>query len=501
MINAKFVENNKLIEIGGCNNTELKQLEIENTISWWKFRGKTKELKTRTFFLNYTYLPSGFWMRLLKMTKKGFNVNFPNVRDMFNNITVEELESWLETVPFNNNYYPYTYQTHAVYLALKYRISRGQYATGAGKTFIFYLISRYLLEMMGAKKILVVVPSVSLVNQTKKEFESKYQLDEFISVDPIYSGSVRNKNANVCIGNIDSLIHRDLDFFEDFDVVLFDEAHKLSTEGYKMIFDYLMSKELKLVYGASGSFHPDDTVEEWDAEMISGPIMKKIYAHELIEQGVLTPVNIATIIFDYDSDTSLGYYNIPNINNVEKKNSLELNYVRSIKKRIVFIGDMIKKIEFNQLCLFKSLEYAKAYKKYLEVLCPEKQIYLVIGDVSNEEREKIYKLTEENYNVVIIATYGTMSTGVSINNLSTLHFVEGSKSFVWVLQSIGRLLRLHPLKKLAMVFDYTDMFKRPKEGVPNKVKIWKSISENHLIERLKIYAFQKFPVIKKVIKL
>lgn len=501
MIEAKFIDNNKFIEITKCSDLELEQLEIDNTISWWKWRGREKEKKTRSFLHSYRYLPAGFWLRLLKMTKRKFNVDFQNVRQMFNNITVEDIEEWLETVPLKNNIYPYDYQLNAVYLAAKYRISRGQYATGAGKTFIFYLLSRYALEKLNAKKILIVVPSVGLVTQTEKEFLNEYQGDDFISVDPIYGGSKRNKDANVCIANIDSLLQRDIDFFDDFDVVLYDEAHKLSTEGYKQVYNYLYDRELKIVFGASGTFHQEDVVEAWDAESIAGPIMKVITTAELIQTGVLTPVKIASIVFDYDDVTSLDYYNLPGIGNVDKKNSIELDYVRSIKKRLDYISSIVSKMEFNQLCLFKSVAYAKKFKKILEELCPDKQIHLIVGEVTPEKREEIKKLTEENYNVVIVATYGTMSTGISIKNLSTLHFVEGAKSFIWVLQSIGRLLRLHKLKKLALVFDYTDMFRRPKEGVQEKVKAYKSISVSHLKERLKIYAKQKFPVVSKVVKL
>jgi superfamily II DNA or RNA helicase len=491
MIQCTFTHGNRLIDTNNLTSVELKQLELSNSISWYEWKGKGKrEKKSKQFLLNLKYLPGGFWYRTLKLSEKKYNVQFTNFNAFQRQITPEDLEEWLGTIPFANNYYPYWYQIKSIFLAIKYPISRSSVATGGGKTFIMYLLARYLLEKIitSGKKILIIVPSVMLVDQTADEFLKEFQADDFISVDKVYGGSKRNKTANVVIANIDSAIERDSEFFEDFEAVFYDEAHKLTTEGYRKIFEYLLPNTIHQIYGLSGSFYPDNTVEEWNAEAIAGPILMKVSTHELIEGGQLTPIEIHCCKFHHTSlSTRVAYYTDKTVNSERNGFAGELNFFRNLQYRKEFICTVASSLEFNQLLLFKSVAYCRQYAQYLQEKYPHKKVLVIVGDVDSAERNRIKKFTEENEDVIICATYGTMSTGVSIKNLGGLHFIEAPKSFIWVRQSIGRVLRLHKNKEKAICFDYSDHIKKPTsfEYPEIESKIRKTTSSTHLKDRIK----------------
>lgn len=498
MIHCSFLHQNRIIDLKHLTETELKQVQISTTISWWKFTGfKKREKKTKAFLSNFKYLPGGFWWKVLQLSKKKYDVRFSNFDTFQRQITPEEVTDWLETVPFKNNYYPYWYQIKALFLAIKYPTSRASLATGSGKTFVMYLLSRYLLEkeLQQGKKVLIIVPSIMLVEQTAKDFEQEYPADDYITCDRVYGGSKRNKDANVVIANIDSAIQRDSDFFEDFGAVIYDEAHKLSTAGYQQIFEFLIPNEIIQTYALSGSFHEENTVEDWTAESISGPVLIHVGTKDLIEGGQLTPVEIICCKLKHnDLATRAGYYNDKMVRNQDRRYGGELAYIRTIRSRFDFITRVAAGIGFNQLLLFKAVAYCKSYVKYLKETYPEKNVLLVVGEVSAEERERIKLFTENNLNVIICATYGTMSTGISIKNLGALHFVEAPKTFIWVRQSIGRLLRLHPEKDKAICFDYSDHISIPSvEYLEHEPTFYKTISSKHLNDRIKIYKEQGFP--------
>lgn len=494
-----LMNNGRVLKLTNYNNYEYEQLKIDFTLHEYIFRRKKRIRIEKSWFEMGTYLPSGFWLKCLKLQQKNYPVLINGIDEISDNsVTLDGITEWVQNNEYKASWLvPRWYQTKALYYCMKYRLSRGDFATGAGKTFICYLVSRYILEKelhKKGKKVLMVVPSVQLVKQTYDDWMNDYQSDDFISID-VRSGTypeLANPSGNVIIGNIDYLNNLPREFFDDVTAVIFDEAHKLTTDTYGKIFSYLCNRKLDLVYSVSGSWYEDGTIEDFDCEAISGPILLRVTAKQLMDEGSLTPVKINEIPLEWDRKTSEVYYNHPDCQVTEFKNirnHFELSYIRSLRPRMEFIASMVQKIEHNQLLLFKSVEYLEAYEAYLKEICTDKQVLKIIGDVKGKDRDKIKVLTENNYNVIICATYGTMSTGVSINNLSTLHFVEPPKSFIWVRQSIGRTLRLHKDKKFALILSYPDVFKK---FDPTWLGGYKNITHGHLKDRIKIYEHQKF---------
>ena len=135
---------------------------------------------------------------------------------------------------------------------------------------------------------------------------------------------------------------------------------------------------------------------------------------------------------------------------------LEKTWFQENEKRNLLILKLIKNIPGNSIILVDTKSYIHLLYNYLSNKCPEKQFGKIYGDIDTDERTRIKQLMEVNDNVVMIATYGTMSTGVSIKRVNNVFFVDGGKSEIRINQSIGRGLRLHPLKDHLNLFDFQD---------------------------------------------
>ena len=113
----------------------------------------------------------------------------------------------------------------------------------------------------------------------------------------------------------------------------------------------------------------------------------------------------------------------------------------------------------------------------------ERKVFFVHGGVDLEEREQVRSITEQEKDLIIIASYGTFSTGINIKNLHNVVFASPSKSRIRNLQSIGRVLRKGTDKSKAMLYDIAD-------DVTHNGR--KNYTLNHLIERIKVYNEEDF---------
>lgn len=164
----------------------------------------------------------------------------------------------------------------------------------------------------------------------------------------------------------------------------------------------------------------------------------------------------------------------------------EVDFIVSHKKRNNFICNLANKLEDNTLVLFLKIDHGKELKKILDekVKGTGKQVHLVYGEIDTKERERIRELTEENDNVIIVASYGTFSTGINIKRLHNIVFASPTKSKIRVLQSIGRILRLHKLKLNAELYDIVDDFSHG---------AYENYALKHFVKRFSYYAKEKFP--------
>ena len=145
---------------------------------------------------------------------------------------------------------------------------------------------------------------------------------------------------------------------------------------------------------------------------------------------------------------------------------------------------MAKSLKGNTLILFQLVEkHGKHLNKLIEKVCPDHQVFFVYGGTDVQDRESIRKIAEENENAIIVASYGTFSTGISIRRLHNIIFASPSKSRIRVLQSIGRQLRKSEHKELARLYDIGDNL---------SWKTWKNHTLKHFLERMKLYNAERF---------
>ena len=214
-------------------------------------------------------------------------------------------------------------------------------------------------------------------------------------------------------------------------------------------------------------------------EGLFGPVKKVTTTHELIEQKHLSNFKIKCIVLQHSDEHRKLL--------VKKKYAEEMDFLVGLEKRNKFIKDLVLSLKGNTLLLFQYVEkHGKIlYDTILHDISKERSIYFVHGGVDGEDRENIRRLVEMDTDAIIIASYGTFSTGINIKNLHNIIFASPSKSRIRNLQSIGRGLRLSENKESCTLFDIADDLS------------WKSNRNYtllHYIERINIYNQEKFDV-------
>ena len=167
---------------------------------------------------------------------------------------------------------------------------------------------------------------------------------------------------------------------------------------------------------------------------------------------------------------------------------LENKFVNDAEKRFDIVTKLISSTDKNTMVLFHTVDYGKKLFKWLKENTT-RMVYYIDGQIDKKVREEIRKRMEIKNDVILVASFGTSSTGISINNIFNIFFVNSFKSTATILQSIGRGLRKSEKigKNFVNIYDISD-------------DLYCGCYEmNHARERIKIYESQCFPyVIKKV---
>ena len=418
------------------------------------------------------------------------------------------------------SFVPYEHQVESAYKILKNRYCMAEVATSGGKSLIISIVMFYTLKhIQPDAKFLIIVPSITLVTQfydniveynwginnlaemREKKIESitnseaKYtpcdvRVEEVMSERPRkYSGT---QDANVYIGTYQSLEKWPKEFFQQFHTVITDEAHGAKAKTITTI----LQKTFKHAYsrfGVSGTFPEDDTCEILTIQAVLGPKITEVSANELKEKGIITPMEIRAVIMNHnDKEFDDRIQIIKKGGNGKDAFELEKAYIHVSEKRLDFIKKIVEKCDSNTLLLFHTIDYGHQIFNKLEKELPGRDYYYIDGEISGKKREVIKKqmeVTDGNVKV-LVASYGTLSTGVSINAIFNVIFADSFKSEQIIIQSIGRALRLHSEKKKANIFDLVDVFDSNNMG---------NILFRHFKEREKFYQKRQYPY--KIIKI
>jgi superfamily II DNA or RNA helicase len=378
-------------------------------------------------------------------------------------ISMEGVSDYMKSI---SRHEPRDYQVNAVYDALRYNRKLLISPTASGKSLMIYSIVRYFVEK--EHNILLIVPTTSLVEQMYKDFED-YGWNSEEYCHKIYSGKEKSTNKNVIITTWQSIYNLPRSFFENFDVVIGDEAHQFKSKSLVGIMTKMDNTKYR--FGFTGTLDGSQT-HKWVLEGLFGPSYKVTQTQELIEKGYLSKLQIKVLLLKHNEHQFDEYEE-------------EIQYLITHDKRNKFIKNLSLDLKGNTLILYSRVEThgQPLYEMINSSAAKDRKIFFVYGGVDAEEREKVREITEKENDSIIVASYGTFSTGINIKNLHNIIFASPSKSRVRNLQSIGRVLRKGENKYQAVLYDIAD-------DITYKSK--KNYTLNHLIERIKIYNEEKF---------
>jgi len=361
---------------------------------------------------------------------------------------------------------PRDYQINGVYDALKHNRKLLISPTASGKSLMIYAIVRYYVEK--EQNILIVVPTTSLVEQMYKDF-ADYGWDVGSFCHKIYAGKERETDSQVIITTWQSIYKLPKQYFARFNVVIGDEAHQFKSKSLISIMTKLC--DAKYRFGFTGTLDGTQT-HKWVLEGLFGPSYKLIKTDELMQKGHLAKLDIKILLLKH------------NPNKFETFED-EIQYLINHKKRNTLIKNLALDLKGNTLILFGRVEThgVPLYDAINSGAQNNRQVFFVHGGVETEVREKIREITEKENNAIIVASYGTFSTGINIKNLHNVIFASPSKSRIRNLQSIGRVLRKGDNKSKATLYDIADDI---------SYKSQKNYTLNHLVERIKIYNEENF---------
>ena len=356
------------------------------------------------------------------------------------------------------------YQYSAIYECLRYNRRLLLSPTASGKSLMIYSLVRFHVNVN--RKILIVVPTTSLVEQMYKDFE-EYGWMASKHCHKIYSGEEKNTEADCVITTWQSVYKQPRKWFEKFDVVIGDEAHLFKAKSLTTIMHKLHGCKYRI--GFTGTLDGAN-VNQLVLEGVFGRCSQVTRTHELMKQGHVAKLNVKVIVLKHDEQIFEGYQD-------------EIEYLCAHDYRNKFIRNLACDLKGNTLVLFNYVEKHGLPLYDMINSHTDRPVHLVYGGVDVDDREHIRSLVENETNAIIVASYGTFSTGVNIKRLHNLVFASPSKSRVRNLQSIGRVLRQYRGKEVATLYDIADDISRDSG---------KNYTLLHLLERLKIYRDEKF---------
>ena len=337
--------------------------------------------------------------------------------------------------------------------------------TASGKSLIIYLLSRWYEK----ENVLILVPTTSLVEQMYSDFID-YGYDD-TKMQKIYQGHSKDITKPITISTWQSLYKLPRKFFENFGCILGDEVHLFKSKSLTGIMNKSIS--CKYRHGFTGTLDGTQT-HRLILEGLFGSVNRVTTTKELMDKKTLAKLVIKCIVLQY-----------PEIDCKFMKTQKfqdEVDLIVRDERRNNFIVNLTKHLKGNTLVLFQFVEKhgAVLYDMMKDL---NRKVFYVHGGTDAQTRENIREITEKEKNAIIIASYGTFSTGINIRNLHNIMFASPSKSRIRVLQSVGRGLRKGNTKSSVVVYDIADDL---------TYKSRQNFTLRHFMERINIYNEEEF---------
>ena len=440
------------------------------------YKKKVWDGKVRLYNQVSKELNVGLWQHLKKFCADRFyplqiidNEQYGHP-ELKNTVKHQELVKYLESLgaPFDVRDYQYDAIAHGVENKRSILLS----PTGSGKSFIIYNLMRWYLDNH-EEKVLVIVPTTSLVEQMYKDF-ADYGFDVEDACHRVYSGKDKNTDKRIIISTWQSIYKLSGDWFHQFGAIFGDEVHGFKAKSLSGIMNKAKNAEYR--FGTTGTLDGTET-NKLVLEGLFGSVYKVTTTVELQKKNTLAGLDIKVMLLRYHNDICHWMQN--------KTYQEEIDYIVTNEARNKFITNLALSQEGNTLVLF---QFVEKHGKVLYDMMKEKaedgrKIFYVSGEVDATDREQIRGIVESQKDAIIVASLGTFSTGINIRNLNNICFASPSKSQIKVLQSIGRGLRKSDDGRDTTLYDIADDF---------HTKGFKNFTLRHSAERIKIYTKEGF---------
>jgi superfamily II DNA or RNA helicase len=357
------------------------------------------------------------------------------------------------------------YQLKGIYSALKFRRKLLLSPTGSGKSLIIYALVRW--HLLKERSILIIVPTVSLVEQLHKDFQDYGWHAK--DVYKIMGGVEKYTDESVVISTWQSIYKEPKRFFERFDVIIGDEAHQYKAKSLTGILTKCMDAKYRI--GLTGTLDGMEA-HQLVLEGLFGRVDRVTKTSDLMKKGHLTPLKVRIVLLRHGW-VPFDHY------------QQEMEYLCMHTRRSNFICNLALDLKGNTLILFNYIEKhgEPLWEMINNKVSKDRKIFFIHGGVDAYEREEARAICEREKDAIILASYGTFSTGINIKNLHNVIFASPSKSRVRNLQSIGRVLRKGDNKAQAMLYDIADDCSKDHQY---------NYTLRHLSERIKIYDEESF---------
>jgi len=427
------------------------------------FSQKTKEI----YFGLYPYIKAF-------AEERGYNIVAAKDVDIDNKVDKDVVTKFSNSL--GQKFEARDYQIDAIFHSLKRNRTLLVSPTASGKSFIIYSLIRYYTHLIKENvnnRILLIVPTTSLVEQMYTDFES-YGWNVKKYCHRLYSGYSNQTDKKVLISTWQSLYKLPKSYFEQFGCVFGDEAHLFKSKSLTEIMTKLIDCKYRI--GLTGTLDGAHT-HKLVLEGLFGAVNKVTTTKKLMDKKQLSNLAVRCLILKHSE---------ANAKIISKgKYQDEIDYLVGSVSRNNFIRNLALKLKGNTLILFQLVEkHGKNLHKIIQEKAEEKRkVFYIYGGVETEEREKARAIVENESDAIIVASYGTFSTGINIKNLHNIIFASPSKSRIRNLQSIGRGLRLGDNKVNATLYDIADdLIYKTKENYTLK----------HFQERINIYNEEEF---------
>jgi len=409
--------------------------------------------------------------------ERNYTFEYQDSLDFEDEYSVYHAKKFIESLDIHSRGEPIEIREHqlnAYIHAMQKRRALLVSPTASGKSLIIYLLFRQLHHYQNLKG-LVIVPTTSLVEQLYSDF-GDYNNGEMVNVHRIYQGKEKESDKPLIISTWQSLYKMPKEYFEQFDYIIGDEAHLFKAQSLTTILTSCVNAKYRI--GLTGTLDGTKT-HKLVLEGLFGTVKKVITTRELIDKQQVSDFEIKCLVLKHDDEVCLQLK--------DKTYQEEIQYLIANENRNKFIKNLAVSLGNNTLILYQMVD------KHGQILYDmikntknigERKVFFVHGGTDTADREEIRRIMEIENDAIVVASFGTFSTGINIRNLHNIIFASPSKSRIRNLQSIGRGLRQAEGKDKATLYDIADDLRYKKHM---------NFTLKHFVERVRIYTEEKFP--------